>query len=313
MWVHSLYCLFYGLDKCVMSCIHYCSIPQSPSVPPLIPPPHAYGNHWFHCLHNFVMSTMSHNWIRQYVVFSVCISCSLLAKSSCPFYHLNTHTHTSLILGKEMEKLIKTHIWLMKSLSKKGHLGDHFLSACLPIRNSALTFQPTPESQVFPPGSLCLLLFFQNQGHHCLCCVSVVITLCLVCCLQIISPTFRAIASHLSLLWSSTGCRGPVSWLIFLLLMLKSPLELAFTDTSKARVSSHRLTHRGGRVFAITARAGCGITELLRPGVEHLWWVTGSLLWMLCRDAGKACGRSVFLPLSRLSCKDRHTYIYIYA
>lgn len=62
--------------------------------------------------------------------------------------------------------------------------------------------------------------------------------------------------------------------LIFLLLMLKSPLELAFTDTSKARVSSHQLTHPGGRVFAIIAGAGCRIRELLRPGaawpVEHL-------------------------------------------
>lgn len=54
--------------------------------------------------------------------------------------------------------------------------------------------------------------------------------------------------------------------LIFLLLMLKSPLELAFTDTGKARVSSHQLTHPRGRVFAITVGAGCGIREPLRPG-----------------------------------------------
>ena len=52
--------------------------------------------------------------------------------------------------------------------------------------------------------------------------------------------------------------------LIFLLLMLKSPLELTFTDTCKAHVPSHQRTRPRGRVFAITAGAGCVIREL--PG-----------------------------------------------
>ena len=46
--------------------------------------------------------------------------------------------------------------------------------------------------------------------------------------------------------------------------MLESPLELTFTDTCKALVPSRQRTRPGGRVFAITAGAGCVIREL--PG-----------------------------------------------
>lgn len=58
--------------------------------------------------------------------------------------------------------------------------------------------------------------------------------------------------------------------LIFLLLMLKSPLELTFTDTCKAQVPSRQRTRPGGMVFAITARASCVIREL--PGRRGPAW-----------------------------------------
>lgn len=128
-------------------------------------------------------------------------------------------------------------------------------SLCLPIGRPVLTLHPLRESQAFPPTSLCSLLVFLKpraslpalclSGNYL---VSVLLPSNYFPHLQ--SDCLPLLISTVILYRAQGTC---LLTLTFLLLMLKSPLELAFTDTSRARVSTHQLTHPRGRVFAITA------------------------------------------------------------
>lgn len=134
---------------------------------------------------------------------------------------ISTHTHTvPLKQNREVEINEKepSLTQLTQSLLMTGHLGGH--CSWLPVflwgsKRWLFTLRWRPR-QALPPTSFDSLLVFLKSRASCLPRVWVVITLCLFCCLQIIFPTFRAIASYfLSLLWSSTGRKGPVSWLSY--------------------------------------------------------------------------------------------------
>ena len=66
--VHSWYCKFVGLDKCVMTCVHNSGLYRAKlsdcSKNPCVPPSHLSLCRWsLQCLHSFAISGMLCSWI----------------------------------------------------------------------------------------------------------------------------------------------------------------------------------------------------------------------------------------------------------
>lgn len=177
------------------------------------------------------------------------------------------------------------------------------MAPCLPMRKQALTLHPPLETQAGPSSYLVRFpsCFPKIKGLLPAPCLSgnYLVSVLLP------SNYFPHLQSNCLLLLISTvilyRAQGTcLLTLIFLLLMLKSPLELAFTDTSRAGVSSHQLTLPQGRVFAVTAESAAGSESSVRPSL-----MSDGVFIMNVMQV-KSCGRSVSLYLVLAEKTDLH-------